>query len=787
MLFENIRKSTKAKLKTIFVLTFSFFLTFYPFAPIVFAEDVITPIVEVTSPTPTPILVPEATPTPTPTAVIITGDASAVATAITQTNTTNIDSTIETSVTVVADPTQHEVVPFASSEKTPVPTSSSQPSELNVANEATTSTVAVAIASTGNNVQTNDSTNNIVTDTGDVVAIANSVAVVNTTLINSTVQVGVVDITMPWNGDVLLDPIAPIATIASTDIFGPKILVASNSATITTHATAVANTGENTQIASNSAQMITGVGNAASAANAIVNQTIVDTQIVKILTQNLWLWSGLIYNWQYPGSVQAPSDLFGIEKHNSTCESTCEITNANITNQADVSVSSNAVATTGNNTQTSSGSAEMKTGNAYASATATAIVNSTLINSRLSLLYLMLLAPWTGNLIFAYPDLVTTVNAPESVVEGDPILYQISIANIGHKLAKNVAWQHSISNAQQTLRSSQEQGIDIPAGGSITRTISIDTSGQAGNTIAINVASSLLDPEVSVSNNSARAETRVSVLMNQNEKPNNPIQLVDSNPSGKVELPQIGVLTNNNASNGVYPGDGVAYDVIIANTGSIDLFDTILIQDFLTPEGELLGELRGPIGNIPVSTKKVAHFVLQTGINLVPGTYITKTYAEAKSDQGITNGSNSVENQILLLNRVARNWIGTAVASEYYIAPVEPGEVLGMSDAIPTCSTCRSLPWYLVVAGGSLAYFLATQRKRDFAKVMRWGLAIPLLSYAGLLLTQPECRNGLMLNMNANYWCQWFAVYAYGIYGATAGINGIWRRISNNIITKLSK
>jgi uncharacterized repeat protein (TIGR01451 family) len=534
-------------------------------------------------------------------------------------------------------------------------------------------------------------------------------------------------------------------------------LAINNEGEVITEASAEATTGNNTQIAGGSASMVTGEAMALSSAAALVNTTLVGVDMLVILPQNIWLWEGKILNYFYPGSVSDPQEILGFATNNSSeCENEC-LQRIAVDNTAQVETKATAIASTGDNTQVAAGEATMNTGPAAAGATATAVVNSTLIDSRLRILHLLLFAPWTGNLVFAYPDLVTTVSAPASVKEGEDIIYTITLTNLGDAKARGVRIGHTIVNDEHLVAESEELVNDLLPGESQAKMVSFNTAGRGGHNVKLSAVATGEGLEESLSNNSSE----VSTLVVSEEKETTEITSEENKAS---EEPIIYLTSQNNINGFVYPGDGVTYDMTVRNTGSIAVYGAVLVQNFYSPEGELISEMNGKVGDISVSKQKGVRFVLTTSPELPSGKYYTESYVVAKSDQGVESKSNIVINEIKLVSR-STQILGTTtvqVQEEVETNATEP-TILGAATP-PACQNCQSFPWYMAITGGTLMYYWISSRRRDFVRVLKWGLVLPLSAYAGLLWSNPDCRQGMVMMNSASEWCRYFLPIAYGLY-----------------------
>lgn len=716
----------------------------------------------------------------TPTEEITTGPAEATATTDVQAAVTTVESGVETETQVVE--TQQEIVklfdesvPEASPAAQVIETSeeasesgeSTMGTAVNIANESEVLNLASASAATGNNTQTSSGVANQTLATGDAVALATATSVVNTTLINSSLKLGTVVIPNYWEGDLVLDP--GELSVELPQIFGqiPISLVINNAGEVITQAVANASTGDNDQIANGAgtSSMQTGEAVALASSAVMANTVIMNAKLLTLLTKNMWLWSGKIINWEYPGSVSDPQALAPTTiKSNGECQDGC-VTEAAITNEATVVTRAEATATTGGNTQISDGGEQvLTTGSAYAGATATAVVNTTLVNADVTILHLLLFAPWTGNLVFAYPDLVTEVVAPATVIEGQDILYTIKIRNKGYKTARGVSYNYQIVNDEHEVGDGDEELPDLMPGEELTRTVSFDTTGRAGHIVRLTATALGENTEESTSNNMAIAVTQVE---------GREVATKSNVEEGEQETTKLSLTSTNNAENGVYPGDGITYDMDARNDGPLDARNVVVVQEFYTPDHVKISELVGKVGELNLNKQKHIRFVMSPSANLIPENYYTLSFLVGESAAGREIRSNVVRNEVKLLARARANVpiVGQAQAAE----TDDKGVILGEQTETPRCKNCRPMPWYVGLTIGSLAYYWITRRRNEWWQVWKWGLTLPLAGYAGLLLTQGDCRQGLVLIESASLWCKYYLPIGYTIYSMT-GMLRRWGR-----------
>jgi len=716
---------------------------------------------------------------------LVTGDAVAEAISETEIATTAVESEVETSVVNVGGET--DVTPFALQEpgeasggveaaEELVSEEASAAAEITgarergieVENQTQVEVETVAIADTGHNQQEAEGEGEQIMETGDAAAVANSVTLVNTTLVNSQLQVGVINVLSAWDGDVILDPLEEGGEL----VWGAGIagLTINNEGTVEIITEASATTGGNSQAGGEEQSLTTGAAMALASSYTQSGLTMTNAQLLQILGENLWMWTGKIYNWEYPGSVSDPSDLWGQTGQEQGCTDCA--TRIGVNNQTEVTVVTRAEASTGGNSQVGATTQTMQTGNALAAATSTTLVNTTLINSKLTLLHLMLFDEWSGNLVFAYPDLEVKATAPEQVQEGEEISYTVTVTNLGQKKAVGVSWDYLVTNDEHEVdKGGAEKGELLP-GESLSATVGIGTEGRGGHTVKLVAQASGTNTESSASNNWVEVTTLVVAREATQEEE-------DQEP-GEPEETTLALSGQNNAGEGVYLGDGVRYEFIAENLGPVRAMEIMLTQAFYTPEGELISEVKGLVGELALNERARIDFVMTPKPPLTAGSYYTISYLTGKSDQGVELVSNGVINQIPILARLTGQLVGQVQAAEGPRSDANAdvaGEVLGADNS---CQDCQAWPWYWGVGLGSLAYFWVSRKRKGFGQIVRWGLTIPLTGYAGVLWQHPDCRQGLVLLASLGIWCRWYLPIAYGLYGLTGLVSRLLYRRGGN-------
>jgi hypothetical protein len=703
-----------------------------------------------------------------------TGTAVSAVTAVSEVNTTEINAQVETVVIPVSEQTDETITPF------PLPTPTAESStatatpSVSIVNNAQVGTVAEVAATTGGNTQV--STDSAKMTTGDAATIATAVSLTNSTLVNSSLEVGVIAVLDTWYGDIILDPPSQARASGENSAQMNGLDVHNEETSVVTIASASADTGNNSQQSEIGTTMTTGQAIALSQSNAIVNTTLVGADVFTFLPENIWLWSGTIRNWEYPGSVSFAQPISNLNiSQGSQCGDGCN-TNLSVDNQAQVTTVAMASSSTGSNSQVSGGEASMTTGNAYAGAVATSVVNTTLIDSRYRLLSLLLFAPWGGDLVFAYPDLSLSALGPPEVKEGEDIVYEVIINNEGDASAREVSLNLVVSDESQIVYEANEGWEAQKPEETVKRTFTVPTNGKAGQTLVLKAMVTNATSEESRSNNQATTRTKILASPETAQKNEN------SASSTSTEVPKLRLSSKNNIHEFVYPGDQVTYDMTVYNDGPVRAKNIVLIQYFFTPDGEKISQFQGKVGNLAVNGHKDIRFLMQTGTSLSAGNYYTESHVVGQSEEGVTTTSNIVRNGLELRLRATKNTtvLGATTQAAEALTPAQE-EILGAALAPKNCQECLSFPWYIAITLGSIFYYLICRRQIDYSRAIRWGLALPLSAYAGLIMSNPDCVNGIVILPSASGWCQWFLPLAYLIYFVIMGTRPLIMRVREKL------
>jgi uncharacterized repeat protein (TIGR01451 family) len=472
------------------------------------------------------------------TTLISTGDATAGATTETEVNTT------ETEVASIDDPVNEPATleETAMVEATgPSMTSEGEPLEeivpadsvaVTATNTATTITEVAVIADTGTNVGGGSDVEIV---TGDAVAYADILTVVNTNIVDSDGLIDFINTTLGYQNFDLREDFqliyADFDTAVSTSACdlqtcndGSTIVTTTNEAIIDNTVTVTADTGSN--LAGGDQAMIQ-TGDAYASANVITvaNTNIVDSNYLLLVFNNFS---------SYAGDIILPSSTF-FDQLLATPGGNIG-TNTNIENNAVVSNSVHVVADTGNN-EAFGGSTSVSTGDAAARSDVMNLVNQNIIGGTAFSMLIRVHGDWSGN-IFGLPE--------------------------------GLSWRET------------DQGIEIfardPDLGSVARNLSVSTKNTAtvNNNVqvfALTGDNKAAGEEASITTGSAYADSSILNIVNTNvigSNWSNLIFTIYGNWSGNLTFGQPDLwlgATAKSVDSPIMPDSSVTYTFTVFNRG----------------------------------------------------------------------------------------------------------------------------------------------------------------------------------------------------------------------------
>ncbi len=577
-------------------------------------------------------------------------------------------------------------------------------------------------AGTGNN---NASGSAGTISTGDALAAANVTNIVNTNILGSKIFIGNINILADQN----INLIFPRPELFSADsgalIFKiPLTAVNNNTALVNNTVKASANSGDNAASGGGSI-MITGKARALVNSTTIANSNIIGNNWLFLIFNNTGGWSGKILNWKGAGSSQTPASgttilQAGINPNSSDSQGTGEpdLSAPGVTlqnqNLAQVSNVINVTANTGNNSATSlHGGNGIITGDARAIANLFSLVNLNLVGSNWFFDNVNILGKWSGNAIFAYPDVGIGLSADrENVQPGDVVNYYLHYENKGYDRASGVRVNLVVppemvpvsqdGNCSLTSCNWNVGSLDTGRSGDIMVPLKVKDdfnfnkqatlwgvfipramadAGRLSREIPVEAYISMTEPDPNTGNNSAALSEVV-------------WEKLDSSGSDQRQ-PEISITAHNNVNGYVYPGDTVTFEIDITNNADALMNNARLEQKIFGNSGNYLGSMSLSLGTIEAHKTGKLTFGLAVPQGAAAGAYRTQAVITGQAPDGNGVSSNSADTQFGVRLKLVYNQAQSGI---WTIADTYKGEVLGASTAHgPWCTDRNQDIWIFVM------------------------------------------------------------------------------------------
>lgn len=484
-----------------------------------------------------------------------------------------------------------------------------QQNNVSINNSGSIQNQVTVTADSGIN-QINGGSNNSIL-TGNAYALANVLNLLNINLQNSRLFLGVINVDGSSLGDIILPN--PEGFLTSGPGAGTLNGTINNSANIDSLAISTADSGNN-QISGGENNFI-GTGNATALANILTinNLNLVSNNQLLIGLNTLGNWTGQIYNWGTPGTVEAGSisNLFALGGEQGAGDGSLT---ADINNNANISNWVLARAITGNNSINGGGSNGIQTGEAWSLVNVANFANLNLFGSSWFYGVINVVGNWNGNVIFAYPDLTMSMalsNDKPNIGEETDIT--INFANIGYDDSGNDTVEVDLPGNLQYLGDNSGVTPNINGGilrwqfGNMPAKIAksfvirarltneqtalnnwiIQPVMAAESSEVINGTTSTSRTEVTTNNNSAA----VTVYLNSGSSASN---------DGTKLWPKLTITEKNNVNNWVYKNDVVTFEIGGKNEGEAAAYNSYLDQKILDSKGNVLTENKMDIGTIDI-------------------------------------------------------------------------------------------------------------------------------------------------------------------------------------------
>jgi uncharacterized repeat protein (TIGR01451 family) len=299
------------------------------------------------------------------------------------------------------------------------------------------------------------------------------------------------------------------------------------------------------------------------------------------------------------------------------------------------------------------------------------LVNLNILGSRFFMGIVNILGDWSGNTIFAYPDMaVNLTNGSGQVMVGEITEYTLFYKNQGHDEANNVRVEFELPPGLSFLSDSSGLTPDISGKTYSWFLGTLDVGEEGAFTIQVQINSdfsfeepltfwSKIIPQAQAAENEKEDEVVVTASIGtddpESDLSNNNssvkilvyLPLISSQPeSGKGEVdqrqPVLEISAWNNVGEFVYPGDTVTFEISVKNTGEVPSYNTRLNQELFNEVPGGFGTAEFELGTIePGKSGKLSFGLKLADDGVFPaGAYYTVARATGHAPNGNEVSSN---------------------------------------------------------------------------------------------------------------------------------------------------
>jgi hypothetical protein len=536
--------------------------------------------------------------------------------------------------------------------------------------------VTVAAVSGGNTVTGG---NEVLIITGDAVAIANVINLVNVNLVGGQFFIGVVNVLGGNLGNIVLPNPDNFQNSGSTTSGGNgSVVINNNQAVLDNTVVAESDSGNNTTI--NVDQSVIGTGNATTYSS--------DLSVVNLnaeLNNQMWLQlnvlgeaSGRVYNWSYPGSVEEINNhqlLFVLNE--GSCLN-CQSGNNFLINDNSAEVANSVLVTadSGGNQILGASSGVIESGSAIAIANLTNLVNVNIRGSDWFWGIINILGDWGGDVIFAYPDLAVNLMANKNESRsGEEIIYRINYSNLGYEKVDEAELRINLPVGLDYV--SDDSGWLLVQEGNTLRwkLNNVVAKSNSGFNLKVKINNLNDDRDVQLQTVAMIATNSVESDLNNNQSvwativwrsvSENNVQNQENGNGVSNKETKIVVEAKNNVNDYVLPNDTVTFLVEVKNVGTGKMKEAVLFHQVFDGQGNLWSENSLYLGDIDIN--KMGKMAFGLVMSEAGGKYTTKTWIV-----GFDENNNEVSSNVAETNF----WVKRKIV-------LERGQVLGTeNDAV---------------------------------------------------------------------------------------------------------
>lgn len=567
--------------------------------------------------------------------------------------------------------------------------------EIENQNTATVTNSIYLVASTGNNTSSSSSS---VVNTGDAVAAANIVNVVNTNIIDSNYLFFAFNNLGDWSGDIILPNsdffinfFKMFNSGLCSDCLESIQIENINQAEVANSLDTTADSGNNTLNQNNaSGETSLTTGDAVSSTNVIneINTNVYNDSSFYLIVKVLGDWAGNIFNlpenigWQKIDDSVVFYDLAHNPFENLNQNLSNSSLSAENTNTANIENNLYLKASTGENSLMG-GNSVLNTGNAYASANIINVVNTNIISSNWVKAIVNVFGNWDGNISFGQPDIWigTTLESEGVIGPATNVKFKTVIKNNGDALASKVKLKIFSDSENLKFSGILEKDFDI---GNLLPGESKEIFYEGHINPFLPFGNSEINNYISATSYETDANTKdnqdtLSILATNSNGPTIvlPYKHRESNYPNlfvqKSHILQNGVVIDGEEASPV--GSAVDYKVIIKNNGG-SAFEGVLIDQLKNEAGEIIGEQFWELDQIYPNEQIEITYTTNFSLGTTPGIYTNYAWVEAL-------GGDYTQDKALASKEKSNIAVDTVVISSLPVGPQEileevAGEILGV-------------------------------------------------------------------------------------------------------------
>ncbi len=532
-------------------------------------------------------------------------------------------------------------------------------------NTANITNAIVTGANTGNNTA-NDNGGDVNIDTGNVLVGANLVNIVNQNLVGNNWIFTVINVFGLWTGDLIV-PGKGLLEGGQGLGYSDIEIVNENNADISNEVIVDVNTGNNVAEENNGDASID-TGDVIAVVNIVdvVNTNIVGDNWFFLMINNMGSWSGNILHWNNEGNeyqsvfsyvFDSVNGVFGSDEC-LDCNSLSIYNNNNANIQNNITTHVN---TGGNIANNNDGDANISTGDATAWVNIFNFINNNIVGNNWMFSVVNIMGEWTGNTIFAYPDLTVVIDDDRDAVSmGEQLNYRVTYQNTGEAMAEavevmitlpeEVTYQSNTSGKLPTSNRGEYiwNFAELKPGEAQTFIVTaiVNTNVADQFIVRSNAGVRTITAEVKLDNNYASDQTGVTVVKN--------ITIENSTVGGSVvpnmdnwEIhPGLELSRVSNVVGMVQVGDMVTHQIIMQNTGDSPIYEIELVDKIKDVSGVTIVEYAwDDMGQLLVGESIIIDYaiIINEGIN--PSEYSFKASASGTDvlDDEVKSNKESVK------------------------------------------------------------------------------------------------------------------------------------------------